>query len=170
MRWAAGVVCSANADLRRWRFHISLDFQWPWMSTGYVKTWLKLKFNVMDHPEWRCFEGDIFQKATGPSIHVKSLGCRLLKTYSKIHSENLWGPTDGRNPAPADMVNIPLYICRVSYMLGGAWFLPSTVLNNWLVVSHSKLYNCSIHDLHDLHRTNGPQLERHDKYTSGALH
>ena len=31
----------------------------------------------------RCFEGDIFQKATRPSIHVKSLGCRLLETYSK---------------------------------------------------------------------------------------
>ena len=28
----------------------------------------------------RCFEGDIFQKATRPSIHVKSLGCRLLET------------------------------------------------------------------------------------------
>ena len=35
---------------------------------------------------------------------------------------------DGRNPAPVDMVNIPL--ARVSYMLGGAGFLPSTVPSN----------------------------------------
>ena len=33
---------------------------------------------------------------------------------------------DGRNPAPADMVHIPI-VYRVSYILGGAGFLPSTV-------------------------------------------
>jgi len=35
---------------------------------------------------------------------------------------------DGRNPAPVDMVNIPLFIYKVLYMPGGAGFLPSTVL------------------------------------------
>ena len=37
---------------------------------------------------------------------------------------------DGRNPAPVDMVNIIKYpiTYSVSYMLGGAGFLPSTKL------------------------------------------
>ena len=30
---------------------------------------------------------------------------------------------DGRNPAPVGMVNVPLFIYRVSYMLGGAEFV-----------------------------------------------
>ena len=34
---------------------------------------------------------------------------------------------DGRNPAPVDMVNIPLF-AGFSYILGGAGFLPSTVI------------------------------------------
>ena len=35
---------------------------------------------------------------------------------------------DGSNPAPVDMVNIPLQgLIHISYMLGGAGFLPSTV-------------------------------------------
>ena len=33
---------------------------------------------------------------------------------------------DGTNPAPVDMVNTPFFF-RVSYMSGGAGFLPSTV-------------------------------------------
>jgi len=33
---------------------------------------------------------------------------------------------DGRNPASVDMVRFPI-ICRVSYIPGGAGFLPSTV-------------------------------------------
>ena len=35
-----------------------------------------------------------------------------------------WGTVDGGNPAPVDMVNIPLF--RVSYIPGGAGFQPST--------------------------------------------
>ena len=42
--------------------------------------------------------------------------------------ENAQKPTvDGRNPAPVDMVNIPLFT-GVLYISGGAGFLPSTVL------------------------------------------
>ena len=45
------------------------------------------------------------------------------KNISKDSSDTV----DGRNPAPVDMLNIPLYIYRVSHMLGGAGFCPSTV-------------------------------------------
>ena len=42
--------------------------------------------------------------------------------------EDFIHPTDdGRNPAPVDMLNIPLFY-RVLYISGGAGFLPSTLL------------------------------------------
>ena len=45
-----------------------------------------------------------------------------IDTYIYIHT------VDGRNPAPVDMINVPLFIiCKVLYIPGGAGFLPSTV-------------------------------------------
>ena len=38
-----------------------------------------------------------------------------------------WPTVDGRIPAPADIVNILLFIYRVLYIPGGAGFLPPTV-------------------------------------------
>jgi len=49
----------------------------------------------------------------------------------------VFGTVDGRNPAPVDMVNIQL-IYKVSCMLGGAGFLPSTV---WKVILRNR--SCS---------------------------
>ena len=46
--------------------------------------------------------------------------------FSNFCVENQCGTLDGRNPAPVDMVNIPLFI-GVSYIPGGAGFQPSTV-------------------------------------------
>ena len=43
----------------------------------------------------------------------------------------IWGDTvDGQNPAPGDMVNVPLF-SRVLYIPGGAGFLPSTASVIW---------------------------------------
>ena len=52
---------------------------------------------------------------------------------TKKKKEIIVNTVDGRNPAPADAVDIPvfiyIYIHMVLYIPGGAGFLPSTVVN-----------------------------------------
>ena len=79
--------------------------------------------------ETRCHEGE---PAAGTP---KSL------TYGRSSHQSISGDAvDGRNPAPADMVDIHRYriIYRVLYIPGGAGFLPSTVCHRGKV--SAKLY------------------------------
>jgi len=51
-----------------------------------------------------------------------------MKTaYGKRSQKPCKHTVDGRNPAPVDMENLPLFIYRVLSISGGAGFLPSTV-------------------------------------------
>jgi len=55
----------------------------------------------------------------------------LTQLYNYQHctkETKLFNTLDGRNPAPVDMINSPLF--QGSYITGGAGFLPSTVAQN----------------------------------------
>jgi len=57
------------------------------------------------------------------NLILNPLGFKAPRNCKQTHT------VDGRNPAPVDVVDIPVFICihRVLYIPGGARFLPPTV-------------------------------------------
>ena len=67
-----------------------------------------------------------------PAREPEFLAVPVFKRRCEVNVKGI-DTVDGRNPAPVDVVDIPVFICihRVLYIPGGAGFFSSTVSTNF---------------------------------------